>query len=203
MLIKVKKFQKFFMFIFVLCSFSTMANTIDKELMEKFREKIKIEEQKKVEELKKLEETRLEEERIKEEERQRIEREQKLKEENEKKEAMKLLKEKRREYSESLQDKVYRPGNNMDKQLAATERAFKVGEERISFTKVKEENLMNQEKALGIEKDHSSEFISEKFDKLNEKYKSSNEEVAKLLKQREEIKENLKKLEEMEKKIKQ
>lgn len=175
------------------------AQSTAEELMEKFREKIRVEEQQKLEETRKAEELRLEEEKRQAEESKKIEEARILKE----KEAMTLIEERRREYEESLVEKVYRPGNDVDKQIKATDRAFVVGEQRVSFKRVDEQNILAEEKRKGIEKDHSKEFVSEKFDEVYEKYKASEEEIKMLLKQQEEIKANLRKVEEMERKIKE
>lgn len=169
------------------CSIVLSEEKNNEKLMEKFREKIRIEEQEKL----KLENEKIEQAR-------------KMTEENQKKEktAMEIMEKKRREHEESLEDKVYLSGNSLENQLFTVERAFKIAEQRISFIKVKEENEVARKKSSGLEENRPEELVSDKFNKLNEKYKLNADEIRKLFEQQQEIEEYLEKLEEMEKKIK-
>lgn len=155
-----KKIVLFFLFIISIFSFASEKSA--EEIMDELREKVA-----------KREELKLHEEKVKKQE----------KIENEK-EAMKLLKEKRRQITEEpLEEKFSRA----EDKAAAYEKALEIAEARMSFVEVKD----NEDPTLKAYKNN----ISKKYDDVKE-------ERQKILAEREKIQKQLKDLNDLEVKVK-
>ena len=155
-----KKIVLFFLFIISIFSFASEKSA--EEIMDELREKVA-----------KREEWKLHEEEVKKQE----------KIENEK-EAMKLLKEKRRQITEEpLEEKFSRA----EDKAAAYEKALEIAEARMSFVEVKD----NEDPTLKAYKNN----ISKKYDDVKE-------ERQKILAEREKIQKQLKDLDDLEVKVK-
>ena len=120
----------------------------------------------------------------------------------EEKKGKKIIEDIRRDMNESLEEKVFRSENNPEARMAAAGEAFKIGKERMVFLKAEEEEIMKLEEVLGIEPDENRAFLSQKFDEVNDKFNSNNNEVELLLLENEKLKEYLSRLDRMEQKVK-
>ena len=120
----------------------------------------------------------------------------------EEKKGKKIIEDIRRDMNESLEEKVFRSENNPEARMAAVGEAFKIGKERMVFLKAEEEEIMKLEEVLGIEPDENRAFLSQKFDEVNDKFNSNNNEVELLLLENEKLKEYLSRLDRMEQKVK-
>lgn len=120
----------------------------------------------------------------------------------EEKKGKKIIEDIRRDMNESLEEKVFRSENNPEARMAAAGEAFKIGKERMVFLKAEEEEIMKLEEVLGIEPDENKAFLSQKFDEVNDKFNSNNNEVELLLLENEKLKEYLSRLDRMEQKVK-
>ena len=155
-----KKIVLFFLFVISIFSFATEKSA--EQIMDELREKVA-----------KREELKLHEEEVKKQ--KKIENE---------KEAMKLLKEKRRQITEeSLEEKFSRA----EDKAAAYEKALEIAEARMSFIEVKD----SEDPTLKAYKTN----ISQKYDDVKK-------ERQKILAEREKIEKQLKDLDELEKKVK-
>ena len=126
----------------------------------------------------------------------------KAEEKAEEKKGKKIIEDIRRDMNESLEEKVFRSENNPEARMAAAGEAFKIGKERMIFLKAEEEEIMKLEEVLGIETDENRVFLSQKFDEVNDKFNSNNNEVELLLLENEKLKEYLSRLDRMEQKVK-
>ena len=155
-----KKIVLFFLFVISIFSFATEKSA--EQIMDELREKVA-----------KREELKLHEEEVKKQ--KKIENE---------KEAMKLLKEKRRQITEEpLEEKFSRA----EDKAAAYEKALEIAEARMSFIEVKD----SEDPTLKAYKTN----ISKKYDDIKK-------ERQKILAEREKIQRQLKDLDELEKKVK-
>ena len=155
-----KKIILFFLFVISIFSFATEKSA--EQIMDELREKVA-----------KREELKLHEEEVKKQ--KKIENE---------KEAMKLLKEKRRQITEEpLEEKFSRA----EDKAAAYEKALEIAEARMSFIEVKD----SEDPTLKAYKTN----ISKKYDDIKK-------ERQKILAEREKIEKQLKDLDELEKKVK-
>lgn len=155
-----KKIVLFFLFVISIFSFATEKSA--EQIMDELREKVA-----------KREELKLHEEEVKKQ--KKIENE---------KEAMKLLKEKRRQITEEpLEEKFSRA----EDKAAAYEKALEIAEARMSFIEVKD----SEDPTLKAYKTN----ISQKYDDVKK-------ERQKILAEREKIEKQLKDLDELEKKVK-
>ena len=155
-----KKIVLFFLFVISIFSFATEKSA--EQIMDELREKVA-----------KREELKLHEEEVKKQ--KKIENE---------KEAMKLLKEKRRQITEEpLEEKFSRA----EDKAAAYEKALEIAEARMSFIEVKD----SEDPTLKAYKTN----ISQKYDDVKK-------ERQKILAEREKIQRQLKDLDELEKKVK-
>ena len=155
-----KKIILFFLFVISIFSFATEKSA--EQIMDELREKVT-----------KREEAKLREEEVKKQ--KKIENE---------KEAMKLLKEKRRQITEEpLEEKFSRA----EDKAAAYEKALEIAEARMSFIEVKD----SEDPTLKAYKTN----ISQKYDDVKK-------ERQKILAEREKIEKQLKDLDELEKKVK-
>ena len=120
----------------------------------------------------------------------------------EEKKGKKIIEDIRRDMNESLEEKVFRSENNPEARIAVAGEAFKTGKERMVFLKAEEEEIMKLEEVLGIEPDENRAFLSQKFDEINDKFNSNNNEVELLLLENEKLKEYLSRLDRIEQKVK-
>ncbi|MCF2672666.1 hypothetical protein [Fusobacterium varium] len=155
-----------------------------KKVLEQIRKEIQIEERTKQKEAEKAEKTKM-----------------KLEKEEEKK-GKKVLEDIRRDMNESLEEKVFRSKDNPEEKAAAVITAFEIGEERMSFLKMEEEEIKELENALGTKGDENRVFLSEKFDGVHEEFKLKNHEIQTLSSENEMLNEYLSKLDTMEQKVK-
>ena len=155
-----KKIVLFFLFVISIFSFATEKSA--EQIMDELREKVA-----------KREELKLHEEEVKKQ--KKIENE---------KEAMKLLKEKRRQIIEEPLEEKY---SRAEDKAAAYEKALEIAEARMSFIEVKD----SEDPTLKAYKTN----ISQKYDDVKK-------ERQKILAEREKIQRQLKDLDELEKKVK-
>ena len=120
----------------------------------------------------------------------------------EEKKGKKVIEEIRRDMNESLEEKVFRSENTPEARIAAINAAFETGRERMTFLRAEEEEIMKLEEVLGIEPDENRAFLSQKFDEVNDKFNSNNNEVELLLLENEKLKEYLSRLDRIEQKVK-
>ena len=120
----------------------------------------------------------------------------------EEKKGKKIIGDIRRDMNESLEEKVFRSENNPEARIAVAGEAFKIGKERMVFLKAEEEEIMKLEEVLGIEPDENRAFLSQKFDEINDKFNSNNNEIELLLLENEKLKEYLSRLDRIEQKVK-
>ena len=118
-------------------------------------------------------------------------------EKDKEKKGKKIIEEIKRDMNESLEEKVFRSGNN-----PAAGAAFEIGKERIAFLKIEEEEIIKLEEALGIEANENRVFLGQKFDEVYDKFNSNNNEIELLLLENEKLKEYLIRLDKMEQKVK-
>lgn len=114
----------------------------------------------------------------------------------------KIIEEIKRDMNESLEEKVFRSGNNPEARIEAAGAAFEIGKERIAFLKIEEEEIIKLEEALGIEANENRVFLGQKFDEVYDKFNSNNNEIELLLLENEKLKEYLIRLDKMEQKVK-
>ena len=155
-----KKIILFFLFVISIFSFATEKSA--EQIMDELREKVA-----------KREELKLHEEEVKKQ--KKIENE---------KEAMRLIKEKRRQIIEEPLEEKY---SRAEDKAAAYERALEIAEARMSFIEVKD----SEDPTLKAYKTN----ISQKYDDVKK-------ERQKILAEREKIEKQLKDLDELEKKVK-
>lgn len=162
-----------------------------RKLLENIRREIKAEEKAKEAEEKAKQKAREEEEKLKiaakkyEEEKQQ-----------------KIMENIRKNMNESLEEKVFRSDNTTKDRIEAAGKAFEIGKERITPLKMEEEEIIKLEKALGIEKDENRIFLSQEFDEIYNKFKTSNNKVELLLLENKKLNERLTRLDRMEQELK-
>ena len=100
--------------------------------------------------------------------------------------------------NESLEEKVFRSENTPESRIAAA--VFEIEKERMTFLKMEEE-VMKLEEVLGLETDENRVFLSQKFDEVYDKFKTSNNEIEFLLLENENLNEYLSRLDKMEQKV--
>ena len=182
-------------FIFLFCLTTTLYSqetNVKKEIkvLEEIRKEIRMEEKEKERAAKEAEKIKAAEEKA------RI-----AAEKAEEKKGKKIIEDIRRDMNESLEEKVFRSENNPEARIAVAGDAFKIGKERMVFLKAEEEEIMKLEEVLGIEPDENRAFLSQKFDEVNDKFNSNNNEVELLLLENEKLKEYLSRLDRIEQKV--
>ncbi len=123
-------------------------------------------------------------------------------EKDKEKKGKKIIEEIKRDMNESLEEKVFRSGNNPEARIEAAGAAFEIGKERIAFLKIEEEEIIKLEEALGIEANENRVFLGQKFDEVYDKFNSNNNEIELFLLENEKLKEYLIRLDKMEQKVK-
>lgn len=114
-----------------------------------------------------------------------------------------ILKEKRRELNESLEEKVFRSKNTPEDRALAADDAFEIGKDRVAFMRMEEQQIRQLEKQAGIKPDKKHPLMAEEFDKVYNKYKKNNDKVGALIYENQRLKEYLDKLDAMEARMKQ
>ncbi len=114
----------------------------------------------------------------------------------------KIMENIRKNMNESLEEKVFRSDNTTKDRIEAAGKAFEIGKERITPLKMEEEEIIKLEKALGIEKDENRIFLSQEFDEIYNKFKTSNNKVELLLLENKKLNERLTRLDRMEQELK-
>lgn len=114
----------------------------------------------------------------------------------------KIMENIRKNMNESLEEKVFRSDNTTKDRIEAAGKAFEIGKERITPLKMEEEEIIKLEKALGIEKDENRIFLSQEFDEIYNKFKTSNNKVELLLLENTKLNERLTRLDRMEQELK-
>lgn len=94
-------------------------------------------------------------------------------EKDKEKKGKKIIEEIKRDMNESLEEKVFRSGNNPEARIEAAGAAFEIGKERIAFLKIEEEEIIKLEEALGIEANENRVFLGQKFDEVYDKFNSN------------------------------
>ena len=188
-----KKVVTMFLFLSCLTTALYSQEVSEKEgrkVLEQIRREIQAEEKAKLKAIEDAEKAKAEEEKA------RI-----AAEKAEEKKGKKILEDIRRDMNESLEEKVFRSKDNPEEKAAAAITAFEIGEERMSFLKMEEEEIIKLEESLGIEADKNRVFLGQKFDEVYDKFNSNNNEIELLLLENEKLNEYLSRLDRMEQKV--
>ena len=111
--------------------------------------------------------------------------------------AKKVMKEKREDLFESLEEKVFRAPNGTKAKIQATDNAFDVGKKRMYYLQREEDQIRALESELGMEEtDHN--FLTEKYDTVMEEFKTTKNEIEALEIENRKLKEYLARLNAME-----
>ncbi|MGF6907200.1 hypothetical protein [Fusobacterium sp. PH5-44] len=113
------------------------------------------------------------------------------------KSAKKVMKEKREDLFESLEEKVFRAPNGTKAKIQATDSAFDVGKKRMYYLQREEDNIRALESELGMEETEHN-FLTEKYDAVMEEFKTTKNEIEALELENKKLKEYLKRLNAME-----
>ena len=116
---------------------------------------------------------------------------------NNSKAAKKVMKEKRAELFESLEEKVFRAPNGTKAKIQATDAAFDVGKKRMYYLQREEDQIRALESELGME-DVEHNFLTEKYDAVMEEFKTTKNEIEALELENRKLKEYLARLNAME-----
>ena len=115
--------------------------------------------------------------------------------------AKKVMKEKRAELFESLEEKVFRAPNGTKAKIQATDAAFDVGKKRMYYLQREEDQIRALESELGMEEvEHN--FLTEKYDAVMEEFKTTKNEIEALELENRKLKEYLARLNAMEQRAK-
>ncbi|MGF6906520.1 hypothetical protein [Fusobacterium sp. PH5-44] len=113
------------------------------------------------------------------------------------KSAKKVMKEKREDLFESLEEKVFRAPNGTKAKIQATDNAFDTGKKRMYYLQREEDQIRALESELGMEEtDHN--FLTEKYDAVMEEFKTTKNEIEALEIENRKLKEYLARLNAME-----
>ena len=111
--------------------------------------------------------------------------------------AKKVMKEKREDLFESLEEKVFRAPNGTKAKIQATDAAFDTGKKRMYYLQREEDQIRALESELGMEEtDHN--FLTEKYDAVMEEFKTTKNEIEALELENIKLKEYLARLNAME-----
>lgn len=116
------------------------------------------------------------------------------------KKGKKILNEMKKELNESLELKVLRSGSNLENQIVASEEAFKIGFDRMTFLKNEEEQLLALEE--GIHEKSNTKLLYGEFEETYENFNKVKENADKLMAEDKQLKEYLNNLNQMERKLK-
>jgi len=113
----------------------------------------------------------------------------------------KVMREKREDLYESLEEKVFRARNTDKAKLAATDQAFETGKTRMYYLNREEAEIRELEQELGAgEVEHN--FLGDKFDAVREEFKNNKSEIETLETENKKLKEYMARLDNMEKRTK-
>jgi len=115
--------------------------------------------------------------------------------------AKKVMKEKREDLFESLEEKVFRAPSATKAKIQATDNAFDIGKKRIYYLQREEDQISALESELGME-DSEHNFLTEKYDTVMEKFKTSKNEIETLELENKKLKAYLARLNAMEQRAK-
>jgi len=115
--------------------------------------------------------------------------------------AKKVMKEKRAELFESLEEKVFRAPSGTKAKIQATDNAFDIGKKRMYYLQREEDQIRALESELGME-DVEHNFLTEKYDAVMEEFKTTKNEIEALEIENRRLKEYLRRLNAMEQRAK-
>ncbi|MDR3260089.1 MAG: hypothetical protein LBT51_10820 [Fusobacteriaceae bacterium] len=113
------------------------------------------------------------------------------------KDGKKVMKEKREDLFESLEEKVFRAPNNQKAKLQATDNAFDIGKKRMYYLNREEAEIRALEAELGMEETEHN-FLGDKYDAVMEEFKDVKSEIDALQLENKKLKEYLARLNQME-----
>ena len=113
----------------------------------------------------------------------------------------KVMKEKREDLFESLEEKVFRAPNTQQAKLQATNNAFDIGKKRMYYLNREEAEIRELESELGIEQAEHN-FLGDKYDTVMDEFKTVKSEIEALQLENKKLKEYLARLNQMEIRIK-
>jgi DNA repair exonuclease SbcCD ATPase subunit len=113
----------------------------------------------------------------------------------------KVMREKREDLFESLEEKVFRAPNSKKGKLAATDAAFDTGKKRMYYLNREEADVRELEAELGLEEQEHN-FLGDKYDAVMDEYKTTRSEVEALEQENKQLKGYLARLDNMEKRTK-
>jgi hypothetical protein len=109
----------------------------------------------------------------------------------------KVMREKREDLFESLEEKVFRAPNSDKAKLLATDNAFDIGKKRMYYLNREEAEIRELEAELGMEEvEHN--FLGDKYDAVMEEFKNTKSEIEALQLENKKLKEYLARLNQME-----
>ena len=111
--------------------------------------------------------------------------------------AKKVMKEKREDLFESLEEKVFRAPNGTKAKIQATDAAFDIGKKRMYYLQREEDQIRALESELGMEETEHN-FLTEKYDTVMEEFKTTKNEIEALELENKKLKEYLARLNAME-----
>ena len=109
----------------------------------------------------------------------------------------KVMKQKREDLFESLEEKVFRAPNGDKAKLAATDNAFDIGKKRMYYLQREEDEIKAIEAEMGME-DAEHNFLCEKYDGVMEQFKDVKNEIDVLTVENKKLKEYMARLNAME-----
>ena len=115
--------------------------------------------------------------------------------------AKKVMKEKRAELFEPLEEKVFRAPSGTKAKIQATDNAFDIGKKRMYYLQREEDQIRALESELGME-DVEHNFLTEKYDAVMEEFKTTKNEIEALEIENRRLKEYLRRLNAMEQRAK-
>jgi hypothetical protein len=113
----------------------------------------------------------------------------------------KVMRDKREDLFESLEEKVFRAPNGEKAKLQATDNAFDIGKKRMYYLNREESEIRELEAELGMEEvEHN--FLGDKYDAVMDEFKTVKSEKEALQLENQKLKAYLKRLDAMEKRAK-
>jgi hypothetical protein len=113
----------------------------------------------------------------------------------------KVMRDKREDLFESLEEKVFRAPNSEKAKLQATDNAFDIGKKRMYYLNREEAQIRELESELGLEEvEHN--FLGDKYDAVMDEFKTVKSEKEALQLENKKLKNYLARLDQMEKRAK-
>ena len=91
----------------------------------------------------------------------------------------KIMKEKREDLFESLEEKVFRASNDTKAKIQATDNAFDTGKTRMYYLQKEEDQIKALEYELGME-EIGHNFLTERYNMVMEEFKTTKNEIESL-----------------------